>query len=228
MGERVEVPCGDGTTVAYVARPERGAGLGLLVIQEWWGLVPHIEDVCDRFAAEGFTALAPDLYHGAKTTEPDEAGKLMMALDLERAAADLSGAIDWLSASDAVRGDGIGVVGFCMGGGLALAVATQRPDAIRAVVPFYGVIPWPDLQPDWSRLAGAVQGHFAERDTFFTPEKVRELEQTLRDLGKDADLLVYDGVDHAFFNDTRPDVYDEHAASQAWTRTLEFLRAKLG
>jgi carboxymethylenebutenolidase len=220
VGERIDL--------GYVAKPEVGAGLGLLVIQEWWGLVPHIEDVCDRFAAEGFTALAPDLYHGESTTEPDEAGKLMMALNLDRAAKDLSAAVDWLLASDDVRGDAIGVVGFCMGGGLALVVATQRPDAIDAVVPFYGVIPWPTAQPDWSKLDAPVHGHFAEKDDFFTPEKVAELETTLHDLGKEADLQVYAGVDHAFFNDTRPEVYDEQAASLAWTRTLEFLRAKLG
>jgi len=214
--------------LGYLATPERGAGLGLLVIQEWWGLVPHIEDVCDRFAAEGFTALAPDLYHGESASEPDEAGKLMMALNLDRAATDLSAAVDWLTASDDVRGDGIGVVGFCMGGGLALVLGTQRADAIRAIVPFYGVIPWPSVQPDWSRLAAPVQGHFAALDGFFTPEKVRELEQTLTDLDKDVDFHLYDGVDHAFFNDTRPDVYDETAANLAWTRTLEFLRAKLG
>jgi carboxymethylenebutenolidase len=228
MGEMVEFPSNGEPGSGYLARPAQGAGLGLLVIQEWWGLVPHITDVCDRFAGEGFTALAPDLYHGQSTDEPDEAGKLMMSLNLGQAARDLSGAIDWLLASDSVRGDGVGVVGFCMGGGLALVVATQRPDAIQACVPFYGVIPWTDVQPDWSALAAPVQGHFAERDAFFTPEKVRGLEQTLHDLGKDADLLVYDDVDHAFFNDARPEVYDEKAASQAWVRTLEFLRAKLG
>ena len=228
MGEVVELAGNGGTGRGYLARPELGAGLGVLVIQEWWGLVPHIEDVCDRFAAEGFTALAPDLYDGVTASEPDEAGKLMMALNLERAAGKLSGAVDWLMASDAVRGDGIGVVGFCMGGGLALVLGTQRPDAIQAVVPFYGVIPWAHAQPDWSKLTAPVHGHFAERDTFFPPEAVAALEQTLRDQGTDADLVVYDGVDHAFFNDTRPEVYDETAASMAWTRTLEFLRAKLG
>ena len=228
MGEMVEFPSNGGTGSGYVARPEQGAGLGLLVIQEWWGLVPHIKDVCDRFAAEGFTALAPDLYHGESTTEPDEAGKLMMSLNLEQAAKDLSGAVDWLVASDDVRGDGVGVVGFCMGGGLALVLGTQRPDAVQAVVPFYGVIPWPHAQPDWSKLIAPVHGHFAELDSFFTPDKVKELETTLRDQGTEADLSIYEGVDHAFFNDTRRDVYDENAASVAWTRTLEFLRAKLG
>ena len=228
MGEMVTFPATGGAGTGYVARPPQGAGLGLLVIQEWWGLVPHIKDVCDRFAAEGFTALAPDLYRGASTKEPDEAGKLMMGLNLGQAARDLSGAVDWLTASDDVRGDGIGVIGFCMGGGLAMVIATQRPDSIRACVPFYGVIPWPHVQPDWSSIEAAVQGHFAEHDTFFTPAMVKELEQTLHDLGKEADLFVYDDVDHAFFNDTRPEVYDETAASQAWVRTLEFLRSKLG
>jgi carboxymethylenebutenolidase len=228
MGEMVDFPSNGDTGTGYLARPDAGAGLGLLVIQEWWGLVPHIKDVCDRFASEGFTALAPDLYRGETTTEPDEAGKLMMALNLERAGKDLSGAVDWLRTSDAVRGDGIGVVGFCMGGGLALVLGTQRPDAIKAVVPFYGVIPWPQAQPDWSKLTAPVHGHFAALDGFFTPDKVRELETTLRDQGTEADLQVYDGVDHAFFNDTRPEVYDETAAGIAWTRTLELLGAKLG
>lgn len=228
MGEIVEFPSNGTTGSGYLATPTQGAGIGLIVIQEWWGLVPHITDVCDRFAAEGFTALAPDLYHGRTVSEPDEAGKEMMAMDLGRAARDLGGAVDHLLASDAVRGDGIGVTGFCMGGGLALVLATQRPDAVRACVPWYGVIPWPDAQPDWSALEAPVRGHYAELDAFFTPEKVAELEGRLRELGKDVELTVYPGVDHAFFNDTRPESYDEAAASLAWTRTLELLRAKLG
>jgi carboxymethylenebutenolidase len=205
-----------------------GAGLGLLVIQEWWGLVPHIKDVCDRFAAEGFTALAPDLYHGTQTTEPDEAGKLLMTLNLDQAAKDMSGAIDHLQQSDRVRGEGVGVVGFCMGGGLTLLLAAQRPDAVKAAVPFYGIIPWPSANPDWSKVAGAIQGHFAANDGMFTPDKARELEATLKGLGKEAEFFIYDGTDHAFFNDTRPEVYDEQASSTAWVRALEFLRSKLG
>jgi carboxymethylenebutenolidase len=228
MGEIVEFPSNGSTGSGYLATPPQGAGIGLIVIQEWWGLVPHITDVCDRFAAEGFTALAPDLYHGRTASEPDEAGKEMMALDLARAARDLGGAVDFLLASDDVRGEGVGVTGFCMGGGLALVLATQRPDAVRACVPWYGVIPWPDAQPDWSALQAPVRGHYAELDGFFTPAKVAALETELRELGKDVELTVYPGVDHAFFNDERPEAYDEAAASLAWTRTLEFLRAKLG
>jgi carboxymethylenebutenolidase len=228
MGEMVEFPSNGGTGTGYLAAPEVGAGIGLIVIQEWWGLVPHIKDVCDRFAAEGFTALAPDLYRGVKTTEPDEAGKLLMTLNLEQAAKDMGGAVDFLVQSDRVRGDGVGVTGFCMGGGLALLLAVQRPDVVEAAVPFYGFIPWESAQPDWSTLEASVMGHYAGLDDFFSPEKVAELEATLKGLGKDVEMHVYDGARHAFFNDTRPEAYDEHASSTAWIRTLEFLRSKLG
>jgi carboxymethylenebutenolidase len=228
MGEMVEFPSNGGTGSGYLASPSVGAGLGLIVIQEWWGLVPHIKDVCDRFAGEGFTALAPDLYHGESTTEPDEAGKLMMALNLEQAAKDMGGAIDYLVSSDKVRGEGVGVIGFCMGGGLAMMLAVQRNDAVRAVVPFYGLIPWESAQPDWSKLQAPMQGHFAEEDGFFGPDKAREMEANLKELGKDVELFLYEGAGHAFFNDARPEAYDEPSASTAWVRTLEFLRAKLG
>jgi carboxymethylenebutenolidase len=227
MGEIVEFASNGGTASGYLARPE-GAGPGLIVIQEWWGLVDHIRDVCDRFAAEGFTALAPDLYRGRSTTEPDEAGKLMMAMNMGEAAKDMSGAVDHLLQSDAVRGEGVGVIGYCMGGGLALVLACRRPDAVKACVPYYGLIPWPDAQPDWSQLRAAVQGHYAEKDEFFTPEAARELEQTLRDQGVDVEIFVYRDADHAFFNDARPEVYDPDAAGEAWTRTLSFLREHLG
>jgi carboxymethylenebutenolidase len=228
MGDMVEFASNGSMVPGYLAGPPQGAGLGVIVIQEWWGLVDHIKDVCERLAAEGFTALAPDLYRGVTTREPDEAGKLMMALNLEQAARDMSGAVDYLMASDRVRGDGVGVIGFCMGGGLALYLATTRPDVIQGCVPFYGLIPWPQAAPDWSKLSAPVSGHYAGDDGFFGPEQVAALRQTLHDLGKDVELHEYPGVDHAFFNDTRPEVYDEHASSMAWTRTLEFLRTQLG
>src|SRR3546814_13737950 len=115
MGEIIEFPSNGSTAQGYLALPDSGVGVPLVVIQEWWGLVPHIIDVCDRFAAEGFVALAPDLYRGETTTEPDEAGKLMMALTLAQAAKAMSGAVDEV----AVRagGDRVGVTGFCLGGG---------------------------------------------------------------------------------------------------------------
>ncbi len=212
----------------YLAPAHGGAGLGVVVIQEWWGLVPHIVDVCDRFAAEGFTALAPDLYHGRTVpdAEPDEARKAAMAQDFERAARDMSGAVDYLMGHPAVRGDGLGVVGFGMGGGLALSLATLRPDTVRAVVPFYG-IPRGE-EPDWSQMAAAVEGHYAEHDDMAGFDVARNLETTLTDLGSEVRIFLYPNTGHAFFNDARPEVHDPDAARQAWVRTLEFLRAKLG
>jgi carboxymethylenebutenolidase len=225
----VEFPSNGSTGGGYLAPASEGAGLGVVVIQEWWGLVDHIVDVCDRFAAEGFTALAPDLYHGSTVpnTEPDEAMKASMALDLDRASRDLSGAVDFLQGHPAVRGTGVGVTGFCMGGGLALWLAVLRPDAVRAVVPFYGIAP-KGAEPDWAALAAAVEGHYAEHDHLADREAVAAFEQQLRDLGKDVRTFTYPGTGHAFFNDTRPEVYDGEAARQAWVRTLEFFRAKLG
>jgi carboxymethylenebutenolidase len=227
MGEIVEFPSNGHSASGYLAVPESGRGPGLIVIQEWWGLVPHIKDVCDRFAAQGFVALAPDLFHGQTTTEPDEAGKLMMTLNLEQAAKDMGGAVDFLVGHDAVTSEKIGVTGFCMGGGLALLLAVQRPDAIGACAPFYGVIPWESAEPDWSKLDAPVRGHFAAEDGFFGPDKVRELEAKLQGLGKDVQLQIHEGVDHAFFNDTRPEVYDAEKSELAWEQTVAFLRTTL-
>ncbi len=227
MGEIVEFPSNGHSASGYLAVPESGSGPGLIVIQEWWGLVPHIKDVCDRFAAAGFVALAPDLFHGQTTTEPDEAGKLMMTLNLEQAAKDMGGAVDFLVGHDAVTSAKVGVAGFCMGGGLALLLAVQRPDAIGACVPFYGVIPWESAEPDWSKLDAPVRGHFAAEDGFFGPDKVRELETKLQGLGKDVQLQIHEGVDHAFFNDTRPEVYDAERSAVAWDQTVAFLSETL-
>jgi carboxymethylenebutenolidase len=225
MGEIVEFPSNGRTDTGYLAVPGTGSGPGLIVIQEWWGLVPHIKEVCDRFAGEGFVALAPDLYRGETTTEPDEAGKLMMALNIDQASKDMSGAVDHLLGLDAVTSGSVGVTGFCMGGGLALKLAADRPDAVSACVPFYGLIPWANAQPDWSTLEAAVLGHYAENDDFFTPEQARELESTLRQHGKDAEIVVHEGAGHAFFNDHRPEAHHPEHAREAFERTVEFLRS---
>jgi carboxymethylenebutenolidase len=226
MGEHIEFPSNGTDGQGYLAVPGGGPGPGIVVIQEWWGLVDHIEHVCDRFAAEGFTALAPDLYRGKKVSEPDEAGKAMMALRLDAAARDMSGAVDEVRRRSGH--EGVGVIGFCMGGGLALVLATQRPDAVKAVVPCYGVIPWPDVQPDYAAMTAAVEGHYAERDGFFTPEAARALGDQLRSLGKDAEIIVHPGTDHAFFNDDRPEVYDAAEAAKLWESAIAFFRRHLG
>jgi carboxymethylenebutenolidase len=227
MGELVEFPSNGHACSGYLAVPDSGSGPGLVVIQEWWGLVPHIRDVVDRFAAAGFVALAPDLFHGQSTTEPDEAGKLMMALNMGEAAKDMSGAVDHLLGLDAVSSSTLGVTGFCMGGGLALMLATQRPDAIRACVPYYGLIPWPDAEPDWSNMNAAVLGHFAEKDAFFGPELVRKLEEQLRAEGKEVEMIIHPGVDHAFFNDQRPEVHDPQTSQRTFDQTIAFLRSNV-
>jgi carboxymethylenebutenolidase len=197
------------------------------VIQEWWGLNDQIKEVCDRYAAEGFVALAPDLYHGQATTKEDEAGQLMMSLNIEQAAKDMAGAVDYLMSHDAVTGDGVGVVGFCMGGGLALWLGTLRPDAVKAVVSYYGIIPWPAAQPDYSKLRAAVQGHYAANDDFADPETVRKLEEELKGLGKEVEFYTYPGVGHAFTNHHRPDVFHEEHSETAWRRTIDFFRRHL-
>ena len=222
MGEIVSFKSNGSMGSGYLAD---GGGPGVVVIQEWWGLVPHIKDVADRFAAEGFTALAPDLYRGEAASEPDEAGKLMMGLKLDRAGKDLSGAVDFLQ--ERTGKSKVGVVGYCMGGGLTLTLACQRPDAVAAAAPFYGVIPWAEAQPDWSAITAVVEGHYAENDAFASPEAARALEADLKGRGKTATFHIYPGTDHAFFNDERPDVFNATAAATAWSRVLALFRANL-
>ncbi|PYM06372.1 MAG: dienelactone hydrolase [Candidatus Rokuibacteriota bacterium] len=192
------------------------------MIQEWWGLVGHITKVCDRFAAEGFTALAPDLYHGKTANEPDAAGKLFMALNIAQADRDLRGAAKYLAGHSSTAK--LGVVGFCMGGQLALFAATLNP-SIAATVNFYGV--HPNVKPDYAKLSGPVLGLFAEKDSFVTPKVAKDLDKAIRAAGKTSEIHVYPGVDHAFFNDERKDVYNKAAADDAWRRTLAFFRQRL-
>lgn len=223
MSERVTFPANGHSCNGYLAGD--GSGPGVIVIQEWWGLVAHIETVVDRFAASGFTAFAPDLYHGESSSEPDGAGKLMMGLNLATAAMDLSGAIALLQERTG-RTD-VGVVGYCMGGGLALVLAANRPDAVKACAPYYGVIPWAAAQPDWSKIEAKIVGEYAENDGMASPETVRALEAKLRELGKDATLHIHPGTDHAFFNDARPEVYAPDASAIAFARTVDLFRTSL-
>jgi len=227
MSSNVSFPANGSECPGYFA-PAEGGGPGVVVIQEWWGLNDQICGLADRFASAGFSAVVPDLYRGAIATEPDGAGKLMMNLSLAQAGKDISGAIDFLLAQDTVTGDRVGVTGFCMGGALALMAATLRPDAVGATAPFYGVIPFLSPSPDWSALAAPVRGHFAERDDMFGPDKVAELEALLVGLGKDVVLTVHPDTDHAFANETRPEVYDATAAEASLSATMTFFREQLG
>jgi carboxymethylenebutenolidase len=224
-GRSVEFASNGGRASGYLSSPNAGPRPGVLVIQEWWGLNSHVRSLADRFAGEGFVALAPDLYHGNETREPDEAGKLLMALNVEQAASDLRGAASYLLGQGGAIGGRLGVVGFCMGGQLALYAGTVAPDQIGAVVDFYGI--HPNVKPDWSKLQAPVLGLFAEKDGMVSPAVVRDLEEQLKAAGKEVETHIYPGVDHAFLNDERPEVYSPDAASDAWRRTLAFLRAHL-
>ena len=204
MGEVIDL---GGNERGYVATPALGAGPGLVVIPEQGTLHAHVEDLCDRFVREGFSVLA---------------------LDSRAAAGHVGAAVEYLRSSQSVRGDGLGVVGFGTGVGLALMLAAQRPDDIDACVAFYGLISPQSAQPDWMALEAPVQGHFAEQDQLIPPDDVHELEAALNEAGKDTDFHLYAGAGHTFFDDTLPDAYEPSAAALAWIRTLEFLRAKLG
>ena len=204
MGPMVTFPANGGTTAGYLATPPGGKGPGVIVIQEWWGLVPHIKNVCDRFAAEEFSALAPDMYHGQTASEPDGAGKLFMALNIGQAEKDLRGAATSLAAHSSTGR--LGAVGFCMGGQLALFAATLNP-AVGACVNFYGI--HPNVKPEYAKLSGPVLGLYAEKDGFVTPQVAREVDAAIRKAGKSSEIHIYPNVDHAFFNDERPDAYNK-------------------
>lgn len=225
-GSMTEIPVNGDAVPAYISLPPSGSGPGVVVIQEWWGLVPHIRDVADRLAAQGFVAVAPDLYRGKETTEPDEAGKLVMEMQLEQAAKDMAAAVDALLAMPETTGEGVGVVGFCVGGGLALFLASRKPE-VRAVVAYYG-FPRDGMNWDLSAVKGAVLGHAAEHDEFAPPEVTERIEGELRAAGVDVTFHHYPGTSHAFFNDSRPEVHDREASELSWERTLEFLRRHLG
>jgi carboxymethylenebutenolidase len=228
MAEMVSFASNGDHADGYLAVPESGSGPGVLVLQEWWGLVPQLKRVADRLAAEGFVALAPDLYHGdiAQHDEMDRAAHLMTAMPMDRAARDMGAAVDYLRAHPSVSHDKIGVLGYCMGGMLTLLVATQQGDKIGAAAPYYGA-PLGD-GPDWSNLAAPVRGHFAELDDFFPPAAIKELETKLRAMGKDVEFEVHPGTGHAFCNEENAlGTHDPVLTDKCWASTVDFLRDRL-
>jgi carboxymethylenebutenolidase len=210
-------------TPGYLAQPSQGRGAGVVVIQEWWGLVPHIQEVCERFARQGYVALAPDLYHGKAASEPDEARKLVMEMDRERAVREIIAATVYLKGLAQVAPKKVGVVGFCMGGMLAVtnAATSQHVDA---TVAFYGM---PRDLSVVERIKSPLLGLFAEHDHGITPEMVKEFEARLEKSGTAHAVHVYPGTQHAFFNDTRPQIYNAQAAQDAWKRTLDWFQRNL-
>lgn len=224
----IEFPSNGHSARGYLAVPDQPAP-GVLVLQEWWGLVPQIKGVADRLADAGFVALAPDLFHGdlAGHDEMDKAGELMNTLPPDRAARDMSGAITALLERPEVTGASVGVVGFCMGGLLCLMITAGEGDRVKAAAPFYGA-PLGDGAPDWSNLSAKVRGHFAETDDFFGPEPVKALEAELNAMGKDVAFTIYPGTGHAFANEENPlGTHDAAAAAAAWEATLDLFRSEL-
>lgn len=212
------------TAHGYLAAPAR-PGPGVVVVQEWWGLTDHVADVADRLAAEGFVALAPDLYGGHTTHDPQEAARMMTELPVDQAARDLGGAVGHLLDHELVTGSAVGVVGFCMGGKFAIVLAAQQGDLIGAVVPFYG-IPSPG-ETDFSRLTAPLLGHFGEYDRGVTVEAVGEMSEAIQQQSEVRPQIHIYPAGHAFFNDRNPASYQEDSALLAWPRTLEFLRRNL-
>lgn len=225
MSGMIQFACNGTTFDGYLARPATGHGKGVIVLQEWWGLVGHIKSVTDRFAQAGFCALAPDLYGGQSTTEPDEAASLFMALNISETEKILRCAILRLLDEEATLGDKVGVVGFCMGGQLSLYAAATNPEQIGACVNFYGV--HPNVHPPFEQLEAPVLGIFAEHDEYASPAAVAAMSAQLTELGKPHEFHTFPGVGHAFFNDDRPAVFNPDAAEVAWDKTITFLSHNL-
>jgi carboxymethylenebutenolidase len=224
--QNVSFPSNGHEAHGYLAVPASGSGPGVIVIQEWWGLTDYIAKIADRLAAEGFVALAPDLYGGKTTHDADQAGSLMMSLPVEQAARDLAGSVDFLLGHEAVSSSKLGAIGFCMGGGFVLMLAAQQGDRVAAAVPFYGV--GPAVPDSYAGLSAAVQGHYAENDDFFPADQARAQEQQIRtESGAEAEYFFYP-AGHAFHNDEDLlGTYDKEQADLAWSRAVEFLKTKL-
>jgi len=210
-----------GTADGYLAHPvDAGSYPALIVIQEWWGVDAHIRDVTERFARLGFAAIAPDLYHGQVTSEPDEARKMAMSLEYDMAAKEIDSAALWLLQQPYARGPQFGCIGYCMGGGLVLTTA-MRNEGVAAGIVYYGGLPNPPerLEDVRAPILAFYGGGEAERG--------RQLKHVLEQNNKSIQLHIYEGAAHGFFNDTNKSGYDLAAAYDTWPRAIQFLREHL-
>jgi carboxymethylenebutenolidase len=225
----VQYPSDDVTVRAYLVGPNvKGTRPAVIVVQEWWGLNEHIKDVARRYAQEGYVAIAPDLYSrlgNRVTADPGEAGKLMGTLKQEDGLKDLQATVAYLKTVPGVNGARIGVTGFCMGGSYALMLPCTT-DAIKAAVPFYGQVPSPDNPIQ--KLACPVLYIYGEDDGWITKADVQRLAAALKKYNKTGEIKTYPGAQHAFFNDTRKDVYKAAEAKDAWARATAFFKQHLG
>ncbi len=223
-GEIVEFSTVDGPARGYLATPETPNGKALVVVQEWWGLVDEIKGIADRYAAEGYFALVPDLYRGETTDQPDEAQQKLMAMNVERTEKDLDGAVDYLAERAGVTS--VGSTGYCIGGALCLYAAALNPKVV-ATSSFYYV--FPHGKPDWSQIKGPVIMHFGTEDGFIPLDEAKALVAEVAAAGVDVDAEYYEGAGHAFCNTAnRLGTYNEEYAELAFARNLAFFEKHLG
>ena len=221
--ETINFETKNGPTTAFVAQPDtatQSAPAAVILIQEWWGINDHVRDLAGRYAEEGYLCVAPDLYRGKITENADEASRLMHALAIDDGINTINHAIEETTERYGVRK--LGITGYCMGGTFALRAACEIP-ALGAAAPFYGDI------PDEATLSGLkVPTLFiaGARDNWITPEKVEGLKEAARKYDLPIEVVSYD-ADHAFFNDTRPEVYNAEAAADAWQRVLKLFGERL-
>lgn len=225
MSKHIEFNAGATTCGGAFAEPTGGEKAGaVVVIQEWHGINDEMRAKVDRFAREGFLAVAPDLYHGKVATNDADAGALMSALDFGRAVGEIGAAVQWLKAQPRSNGK-VAVLGFCLGGALTFASAANVP-GLACAVPFYGI---PDLSKlDLDKITAPILAHFAEHDDWASPEKARLLAADLKAKGKAIELHVYEGAGHAFMRDSDKTKYHEASAKKAWSRTIAFLHERVG
>ena len=224
MAKRVEFQWSAGTAQGEVVEPKGNEKVpAVVLIQEYWGVNDHIRSLLDRLAAAGFLAIAPDLYDGKITKSADEAGALMNSLDWPKAVGYIDGAAKWALAQPRCNGK-VGVMGFCLGGALTIASSTQSK-VFSAAVSFYGMPPFDKTH--WENISAPLQAHVATHDQWVTVESANRVKDKLTSLGKSVEMHTYD-ANHAFVNDTRPEVHDPVAAKQAWDRATAFLHAHVG
>ena len=219
--ESLNLTTSRGATTAYVARPEKDVATGVLLIQEYWGINEHIRDLAGRFASEGYLCVAPDLYRGRIAADKDEAATLMQALPIEDGMETIRKAMD--AVKENYRIEEFAIIGFCMGGTFALRAACEIPE-LKAAAPFYGDIPQEDVLKQLKVPTLFIAG---ERDAWINPQKVNGLKEVAKKYDLPVEVVSYE-ADHAFFNDTRPQVYDAEAAADAWRRVLNHFEKQLG
>jgi carboxymethylenebutenolidase len=219
--ESLNLSTSNGATTAYVARSDDDVSAGVLLIQEWWGINEHVRDIAGRYAREGYICVAPDLYRGRVTKDPAEASAMMHALAIEDGMETIRKAME--AAQETYKVDRFAITGYCMGGTFAMRAACDIPE-LKAAAPFYGDIPEEDVLKDLRVPTLFIAG---KKDAWINPKKVNGLKEIAVKYNLPVETISYD-ADHAFFNDTRPEVYDAEAAGDAWRRVQEHFRQQLG